>query len=107
MPQPAWPSVEHQLVQSNVVPGSALEKLIRDNQDFHLPRPEEAHDDIKLPLWLRVYWRKNHPDVQFSTVDPLGAYPDTLFDVYERMLKHPDLPWGSPTDPTGTKGGTP
>ena len=56
MSQPAWPSVEHQLVQSNVVPGSALEKLIRDNQDFHLLRFEEATDKIGLPLWLRVYW---------------------------------------------------
>ncbi len=102
-----WPSIEEQLNAAKVTRDSALEKLIRDNQDFHLLRPEEAHDDIKLPLWLRVYWRKNHPDVQFSTVDPLGAYPDTLFDVYAWMLKHHDLPWGSPTDPTEAKGGTP
>ena len=104
---PKWPSIEEQLQTTKVTRGSALEKLIRDNQDFHLLRPEEAHDAIKLPLWLRVYWRKSHPELQISTIDPLGAYPDTLFKVHAWMLKHHDLPWGSPTDPTGKKGGTP
>ena len=49
---------------SKVIPGSALEKLIRENQDFDMLSPEEAHDRLRLPPWLRVYWRKQHPELQ-------------------------------------------
>lgn len=101
-----WPSIEEQLHAEKVTRGSALDKLIRDNQDFHILRPEEARDDAKIPLWLRVYWRKNHPDVQHSTVNPGAGYPDVLYTIYAWMLSHQDLPWGSPTYPMGTKGGT-
>ncbi len=35
--QPArWPTVEEQLRESKVKPGSALEKLILENQDFEM-----------------------------------------------------------------------
>ncbi len=102
--KPKWPSVEEQLAASRVVKGSALEQLIRDNQDFEMLRPDEAGDKLGLPLWLRVYWRKGHPQLQISATDPLGPYPDTLFKVHAWMLKHPDLPWGSPTDPAAKKG---
>jgi hypothetical protein len=105
--QPEWPSLDEQLAAAHAIPGSALDHLIRDNQDFQLLRPEEAKDEFHLPPWLRVYWRKNHPDLQISAVDPLGAYPDTLFDIYAWMLKNQDLPWGPPANPTGTKEGTP
>jgi len=58
---PKWPSVEEQLEAAGIIRGSALDKLIRENQDFHLLSPEESRDNLGLPLWLRVYWRKAHP----------------------------------------------
>lgn len=99
MQQPVWPSVEQQLAQANVVPGSALEQLIRDNQDFHLLRPEEANDTIGLPLWLRVYWRRQHPELISSANDPTGGYPRVLKNVYAWMLTHQDLRPGPPPAP--------
>ena len=99
MPQPVWPSVEHQLVQSNVIPGSALEKLIRDNQDFHLLRSEEATDKIGLPQWLRVYWRKQHPEVEYRDDDPTGGYPRVLRNLHAWMLTHQDLQPDPPSGP--------
>ena len=98
---PEWPSVEEQLREAKVAPGTALEKLILDNQDFHLLQPEEAHDDAGIPLWLRVYWRKNHPDIQHPTVNPGAGYPDILYDILARMLANPDLPWGTQAEPQG------
>ena len=89
---PTWPSVTDQLQASQVTPGSALEQLVHDNQDFSLLRPEEAHDNLRLPLWLRVYWRKAHPELQISNLDPHGAYPDVLFTIHARMLANHDLP---------------
>jgi len=100
MQQPVWPSVEQQLAQVNVVPGSALEQLIRNNQDFHLLRPEEANDKIRLPLWLRVYWHKQHPELIYSANDPTGGYPLALKDVYAWMLTHQDLRPSPPPSPT-------
>ena len=91
-----WPSVEEQLAAAKVLRGSALEKLIRDNQDFHLLRPTEAHDQIGLPVWLRVWWRKHHPDEKYSTVDPYGGYPEVLHRALAWMLSHQDLPSGAP-----------
>ena len=49
--QARWPSVERQLVESIVIAGSALEHLIRDNQDFSMLRLEEAHDGPPFPPW--------------------------------------------------------
>jgi hypothetical protein len=54
---------------------------------------------------LRVHWRKNHPDVPHSATNPGAGYPDVLYTIHTWMLSHPDLPWGSPTDPGGKKGG--
>ena len=86
-PQPAaWPTVQRQLAADRVAPGTALEKLIRENQDFSLLRAEELNDrrSRQVPLWLRVYWRKAHPDMQ--------VYPLVLKEVHEWMVSHPDLP---------------
>src|SRR5450755_679007 len=91
MNQPAWPSVARQLTEAKASPRSALEKLIQDNQDFHLLRSEEANDQIGLPQWLRVYWRKNHPEGVYSANDPTGGYPRVLKNVHAWMLAHPDL----------------
>lgn len=91
---PKWTSIEEQLHTAKVTPGSALEKLIKDNQDFHLLRPEEANDKIGLPHWLRVHWRKNHPEGTYSASDPTGGYPRVLKNIHDWMLHHPDLQLG-------------
>lgn len=103
--KPVWPSLKEQLDAAKPTPGSALEKLIKENQDFHLLHPDEAHDDAGLPLWLRVYWRKAHPDVLHPTVNPGAGYPDVLYTIHTWMLSHHDLPWGAPSDPTRKQGG--
>ena len=86
-----WPSLEEQLEASKVIRGSALEKLIRENQDFEMLRPEEAHDKLRLPPWLRVYWKKQHPELRPTPHDPTGGYPLALRDIYVWMLQHQDL----------------
>ena len=93
MTNPKWPSIKEQISAEKVARGSALEKMIRKNQEFDLLQPEETDDDAGLPLWLRVFWRKNHPDLEHPTVNPGGGYPDALYTLYDRMLAHPDLPW--------------
>ncbi len=90
-PQRSWPSVDQQLKSSRVQPGSALEKLILSNQDFQMLRAEEAQDKIPVPLWLRVYWRKAHPEGNYSAADPTGGYPHVLKEIAEWMTIHQDL----------------
>jgi hypothetical protein len=89
--QSAWPTLQEQLVKDRVVAGSNLEKLIAENQEFNLLRPEESQDNRRLPLWLRVLWRKNHPNDRYSATDPTGGYPLVLHEVWEWMLTHQDL----------------
>ncbi|MEN3333420.1 MAG: hypothetical protein V7641_2785 [Blastocatellia bacterium] len=91
-----WPSLSQQLRDAEVTPGSALESLIRDNQDFSMLRPEEAKDTLRLPPWLRVYWRKAHPEINYSGLDPTGGYPLVLKEIYEWMVTHQDLKPGKP-----------
>jgi len=88
---PRWPSLEEQLEASRVIPGSALERLIRENQDFDRLSPDEAYDKLRLPPWLRVYWRKQHPEIQPAPGDPTRGYPLALRDIYIWMLDHQDL----------------
>jgi hypothetical protein len=88
-PRRKWPSLEEQLEHANVVHGTALEQLIKDNQDVGMLRAEEANDDLPLPPWLRVHWRKHHPDADYS--GPGGGYPLVLHELYEWMLSHQDL----------------
>jgi len=88
---PVWPAVENQLARDHVLPGTALEKLIRANQDFSLLRPEEANDKLIIPLWLRVNWRKAHPEGTFTADDPTGGYPLVLREVAEWMVTHQNL----------------
>ena len=95
MAPPRGPSLQQQLEEAKVVHGSRLERLIRENQDFHLLDEREAPDDrLRLPLWLRVHWRKNHPEMAYSAKDPTCGYPRALRDLYAWMLSHQDLPAG-------------
>src|SRR5258708_2267914 len=90
-PPAQWPSVERQLAAAKVLPGTALERLIPDNQEFQMLRPEELTDHRGLPPWLRVYWRKGHPELVYSAGDPTGGYPYVLKEVLEWMVTHQDL----------------
>ena len=92
----AWPSVQQQLARDRVIPGSALERLILENQDVQLLRPAEASDRIPVPLWLRVWWRKNNPQGTYSASDPAGGYPHVLKEIHEWMVTHQDLRPGIP-----------
>ena len=87
--EPAWPPLDDQIGES--VRGTALERLIRDNQDFSLLEPSEATDRIGLPPWLRVHWRKQHPDLGHRPDDPALGYPLALKNLHAWMLTHPDL----------------
>lgn len=86
-----WPSLKSQLAADRIPAGSPLAKLIESNQDFQLLRPEEANDKISIPLWLRVVWRKQHPQGDFRATDGTGGYPLVLNELYEWMVSHPDL----------------
>jgi hypothetical protein len=97
--QPVWPSVQQQLEKDHVIPGSALEKLISENQEFGMLRPDEATDSRGIPLWLRVLYRKNHPTDRYSASDPTGGYPLVLHEIYEWMLTHQDLKRGKQHPP--------
>jgi hypothetical protein len=66
-----WPTFEEQLAESRVIPRSALERLIRENQDFHMLRPEEAHDRLRKRRWSRLYRCAS------------GGYPMVLRELYE------------------------
>jgi len=97
---PSWPSLSEQLSKDRVAPGSALELLIAQNQDFRMLAPEEARDAFSVPLWLRVYWRKAHPEIRLPRRNPAPSYPLALKDIHEWMLTHPDLK-AAPEDPPG------
>lgn len=91
-----WPSIETQLLKDHIIPGSALEQLIRNNQEFTMLRVGEAQDKIPVPLWLRVVYRKANPHLVFSDSDPTGGYPLVLKEAHEWMLHHQDLQPGKP-----------
>jgi hypothetical protein len=92
-----WPSVAEQLAADRVQPGSALEQLIRANQNFDLLRADELTTTrAELPPWLKVIWKKEHPKGNYTADDPTGGYPLVLREVHEWMLSHQDLKSGVP-----------
>ena len=96
---PRFPSLQEQFRESKVIPGSALAQLIRANQDFSILRPEEAKDQLLIPAWLRVIWRKAHPEGVYAASDPTGGYPLVLREVHEWMRSHQDLKPGPGLEP--------
>ena len=85
-----FPSIADQLKSAHAKPGSALERLILANQEFERLQPRDAFDTI-VPPWLKVYWQKGHPEVNYKTDDPTGGYPLVLKEIYEWMVAHQDL----------------
>lgn len=93
MPKSKKPSLDEQLRAAKVVQGNQLEQLIRANQDFDLLHPSESKGDrTGLPLWLRVHWRKNHPEESYSPDDPTRGYPRALKNLHTWMVENQDLP---------------
>jgi hypothetical protein len=107
-----WPTLRQQLEKEyhghKVQAGSALETLIRDNQDFALLRDDEKADKRNLPAWLRVWWRKAHPELEYSAEDATGGYPLVLKEILEWMMTHQDLKAGDgmSSAPAAPKNGT-
>jgi hypothetical protein len=91
-----WPSLQEQLRSDNIIAGSALENIVRDNQHFDLLDPEEINDNRNLPPWLRVFWRRCHPEVQDLDFKRGGVYPQVLSTVYAQMLVDQEIPWKLP-----------
>jgi hypothetical protein len=96
--------------RGRVIPGSALDRLIQENQEVGMLRAAEVEDNLVVPLWLRVLWRKNHPEMmrsadlrvaQNQTIDPTGGYPLVLKEIWEWMLTHQDLQPGPSDLPSG------
>lgn len=97
-----WPTLVQQLAAANAQPGSAFEQLIIANQDFSILREDEKNDKRNLPPWLRVFWRKAHPDGNYVADDPTGGYPRVLNEIREWMESHQNLQSG----PGNSGGGT-
>src|SRR5258708_34149148 len=94
-----WPGLHQQLQADHVLPGSALAKLIAENQDLGLLRPEEAADSLKLPPWLRVLWRKHHPDGRYLASDPTGGATPPPPTPPQWAITHPGPPPGHAPPP--------
>jgi hypothetical protein len=95
------PTVDAQIQSAQAPEGSALANLIRSNQDFDLLHPDELDDEYPTPLWLRVAWRKQHPEVQMPANNPGAAYPEVLSQVYRRMVANPHDAWGGQANTSG------
>jgi hypothetical protein len=90
-----FPTLDEQLKKAHARSGSALEKLIKDNQDFTKLKAKDADDQI-VPPWLKNYWRKGHPEANYDNdSDPTGGYPLVLKEVLEWMMTHQDLKPGN------------
>jgi hypothetical protein len=96
VPPVNFPSLAEQLAKAKVKPGSALDKLIRGNQDFSRLKGRDATDTI-VPPWLKAFWQKGHPEVKYdNAIDPTGGYPLVLKEVLEWMMTHQDFKPGDP-----------
>jgi hypothetical protein len=71
-----------------VPPGTKLDELRkRLDAEFHLLPAKDLEDTTPLPIWFRVYMRKQFPDLPES--GPY-QYPRTAGRILQRMLSNPD-----------------
>ena len=85
-------SLDRQIERDGVIRGSALENLIRNNQQIQLlNQVETAKEQARLPHWLKIYFRKQHPAMKSRPNDPTQGYPAALENVYHWMITHQDL----------------
>ena len=56
--------------------GQCARKADPGEPGFELLQPEEFEDEYPIPLWLRVAWRKQHPDIPLPAKNPGAAYPE-------------------------------
>ena len=93
-----YPSLQSQIDKEyygrQVDADNELAKLIAVNQEFDLLREDEFNDKRGLPPWLRVWWRKAHPEGDYNAVDPTKGYPLVLKEILEWMMTHQDLKAG-------------
>ena len=91
-PENRWPTladIEGAVRERRVIYGSELEQLIETNQNTSVLRPEESEDDgVDIPLWLRVHYRKNHPDQSLAKAGAVGDYPEYLENLHEWMKRN-------------------
>ncbi|MBV9242656.1 MAG: carboxypeptidase regulatory-like domain-containing protein [Acidobacteria bacterium] len=90
-----WPSMQQQIdgeyLGRKVTAGSQLETLIKSNQETWMLNTGEQNVRPLLPSWIRIWWRKQHPEGTYSTDDPTGGYPHVLNEILEWMMTHQDL----------------
>jgi hypothetical protein len=96
-----WPSLRKQLEDVHAPADSGLARLISENQDLELLHSSEVDDGQPYPLWLRVRWRKAHPE-EFPPGEAV-VYPMMLERVQEWMEHNPDKV--DPTLPVRPGGG--
>jgi hypothetical protein len=71
-----------------VPPGTRLDSLRRQlDREIRLLPPGDLEDQTPLPIWFRVYLRKQNPDM--ATSGPY-QYPRTAPRLLRWMLAHPD-----------------
>jgi hypothetical protein len=68
--------------------GTRLDRLRRQlDEEFDLLPEADLEDQSPLPIWFRVYLRKQHPDLP---VTGPAQYPRTANRILQWMLEHPD-----------------
>jgi hypothetical protein len=68
-----WPTLEKQVAAVHAPPGSPLAKVIADNQDFSILRPEEASDNLRLPR--KCCFERLHEQLQPAATRDLRRTP--------------------------------
>ncbi|MBL8112292.1 MAG: pre-peptidase C-terminal domain-containing protein, partial [Acidobacteria bacterium] len=88
---PPAPSIDEQLEKAGIRKGTALEQLVRENQSFGMLRAAERDSNSRVPAWLKVWYRKQNPHLEYNAADPTGGYPHVLKEILEWMVSHQDL----------------
>lgn len=63
----------------------------RSRRRFPAVEDQSEDDGIDLPLWLRVHYRVNHPELTPAPAGAVGDYPEALENLHEWMKTHQDL----------------